>query len=280
MANTHLSSGAEQAHPLTGMEPVEPVKPAAPYYGGKKRLARTIIEQIDCIPHRCYAEPFVGMGGVFLRRPQKPRAEVVNDFNGDVATFFRILQRHYVQFMDMLKFQVTSRREFERLSATDPETLTDLERAARFLYMQRAAYGGKVTGQAFGVAAGGVPARFNLTKLGPMLEDLHERLSGVVIECLPYHAFIARYDHTDTLFYLDPPYWGTEDYYGKDLFARSDFKRLAEQLGAIKGRFILSLNDTPDVRRLFASFFIEEVPVTYTTQQDGVKRTHELLISN
>ena len=101
MANIHLSSGAEQAHPLAIMESVEPVRPVAPYCGGKKRLARTIIEQIDCIPYRCYAEPFVGMGGVFLRRPHKPRAEVVNDFNRDVATFFHILQRHYVQLMDI-----------------------------------------------------------------------------------------------------------------------------------------------------------------------------------
>jgi DNA adenine methylase len=68
-----------------------------------------------------------------------------------VATFFRILQRHYVPFMDMLRWQVTSRAGFERLRRQDPSTLTDLERAARFLYLQKLSFGGKVSGRVFGV---------------------------------------------------------------------------------------------------------------------------------
>lgn len=103
--------------------------------------------------------------------------------------------------MDTLRFQLTTRVEFERLVQIDPDTLTDLERAARFLYLQRTAFGGKVSGRNFGVdrARGG---RFNLTTLEPMLEDLHSRLSGVVIECLDWSAFIPRYDSADTLFYI------------------------------------------------------------------------------
>lgn len=155
--------------------------------------------------------------------------------------------------MDTLRFQLTTRVEFERLVQIDPDTLTDLERAARFLYLQRTAFGGKVSGRNFGVdrARGG---RFNLTTLEPMLEDLHSRLSGVVIECLDWSAFIPRYDSADTLFYIDPPYWGCEDDYGKAMFARSDFQRLAELLVTIRGRFILSLNDLPEVRSTFGAF--------------------------
>ncbi len=77
--------------------------------------------------------------------------------------------------METLKFQITSRKEFERLSNCDPSTLTDLERAARFLYLQRLAFGGKVSGHSFGVDTTG-PARFNLNRLGPILEEVHERL--------------------------------------------------------------------------------------------------------
>ena len=103
--------------------------------------------------------------------------------------------------MDTLKFQITSRREFERLKATDPATLTDLERAGRFLYLQRTAFGGKVAGQNFGVdprSAGG----FNLTRLAPVQEEAHERLVGVVIENLDWLEVIDRYDRPETLFYL------------------------------------------------------------------------------
>src|SRR6202000_1901689 len=103
------------------------------------------------VPHALYAEPFVGMCGVFLRRRSAPKAEAINDMSRDVAGLFRILQRHYQAFMDMLKWQGTRRGEFQRLAAQDPDTLTDLERAARFLYLQRLSFGGKVAGRTFGV---------------------------------------------------------------------------------------------------------------------------------
>ena len=92
-------------------DPVAPVRTAAPYLGGKKRLAKYLVARIDATPHQTYAEPFVGMGGVFLRRTRRPRLEVVNDRSREVATFFRILQRHYVQFMEMLRFQIATRVE-------------------------------------------------------------------------------------------------------------------------------------------------------------------------
>lgn len=189
------------------MESVIPVNPVAGYVGGKKQLARTIISHIGAIEHELYAEPFVGMGGVFLRRPSRPKVEAINDASQDVATFFRVLQRHYQAFLDMLKWQVTSRAEFARLAAQDPATLTDLERSARFLYLQRLSFGGKVAGRSFGIDTAG-PARFDITRLVPMLEAVHERLAGVWIDCLGWEAFIQRWDRPKTLFYLDPPYWG------------------------------------------------------------------------
>lgn len=227
--------------PLT---PVEPVFPIAPYLGGKRLLAKRICTLIDTTAHTTYAEPFVGMGGIFLRRAKRPKAEVINDRSRDIATLFRILQRHYVQFLDVLKF------------------------------------GGKISGRNFGVDRTR-PARFNLTTLEPMLEDLHTRLSGVVIECLDWADFIRRYDGPGTLFYLDPPYWGCEADYGKALFTRADFQRLAELLAGIKGQFILSLNDVPEVRQIFGAFDLTEVRTTYTISgrhNDAAGDRAELLI--
>ncbi len=250
-----------ESHP--GFERVAPVLPVAPYLGGKRRLAATVIERLRQVPHAAYVEPFVGMGGVFLRRPWRTRSEVINDLNRDVATLFRMLQRHFVAFMDMLRWQMTSRAEFERLVAARAETLTDLERAARFLYLQRTAFGGKVVGQNFGTTPGG-PGRFDVTRLGPILEAVHERLSCVVVECLPWAELLRRYDREGTLFYLDPPYWGHEADYGAGRFARDDFEQLAEALAGLRGRFLLSLNDVPEVRRCFRRFAIEGVSTTYS----------------
>lgn len=165
-------------------EAVQPVRPIAPYIGGKRALAKRLVARIEAITHGIYAEPFVGMGGVFFRRRSRPRKEVINDISTDVVTLFRLLQRHFQQLLDVLKWQVCSRADFERLMAVDPATLTDLERAARFLYLQRTAFGGKVSGRNFGVSFDG-PSRFDLTKLVPMLEAVHERLCGVDIERLP-----------------------------------------------------------------------------------------------
>lgn len=258
------------------LEPARPARPPAPYMGGKRHLAERIIARLAAIPHATHVEVFLGMGGVFLRRPYRPKAEVVNDISADVANLFRILQRHYVAFMDTLRWQLTSRAEFERLAASNADTLTDLERAARFLYLQRTAYAGKVVGRNFGVSPA-VPARFDVTKLGALLEEVHDRLAGVVIERLPYGDLIERYDRPDALFYLDPPYWGGEGDYGPGVFQRSDFEALAGVLGDLQGKFLLSVNDTPETRRIFSRFALEEVSVPY-----GIARGEampELLVS-
>jgi DNA adenine methylase len=257
---------------------VSPANPVAAYVGGKRLLAAKVCARIASVPHSLYAEPFVGMGGVFFRRAAKPKAEIINDRSGDVVCLFRILQRHYPQFMEVLKFQITSRREFERLNASDPATLTDLERAARFLYLQRLAFGGKVAGRTFGQVYDS-SARFNLNRLAPMLEDAHERLAGVIIENLDWPDFIDRYDREATLFYLDPPYFGTEDYYGKEMFDRSQYELMAERLDRLQGRFILSINDVPQIRTIFKRFAIEEAALTYSVRGGKGKPAHELIIS-
>ena len=256
---------------------VRPVSPVVPYIGGKRNLAERLVEVIEDIEHTTYAECFMGMGGVFFRRRRKPRVEVINDISRDVANLFRILNRHYPQLMDTLKFQVTSRADFDRLLRVDPDTLTDLERAARFLYLQRLAFGGKVSGRNFGVSP---HVRFDLNRLGPMLEEVHDRLSDVSIECLHWADFIPRYDGADTLFYLDPPYWDCETDYGKGVFGKADFDRMAQVLGGIEGKFLLSINDAPEIRRIFHAFRFTEVEVVYSIAEAGAQKVRELIFTN
>lgn len=264
---------------LNALAPIAPVRPIAPYIGGKRQLAKRLIGMINQIEHSTYAEVFVGMGGVFLRRDQRPKGEIINDWSEDVSTFFRVVQRHYVAFLDMLRFQITSRAGFEKLKAMDPASLTDLERSARFLYLQRLAFGGKVSGRHFGVMVD-APSRFDVNKVGPLIEAVHERLSGVIIERLPWSDFIMRYDRPGTLFYLDPPYFGSEGDYGRHLFDRSQFELMADQLRGIRGRFILSLNDHAEVRRIFAGFNFREEALTYTIGGGEGLAAREVIITS
>lgn len=260
------------------LTPVAPVPTPAPYVGGKRLLAKRLAARIAGIPHRTYVEPFVGMGGVFLRRSLRPECEVMNDANGDVACLFRILQRHFEAFCDMLKWQLTSREHFERLKSTPAESLTDLERAARFIYLQRISFGGKVGSRSFGTNHR--VARFDVPRLVPILEQIHSRLAGVWIEHLDFEPLIRKWDHPDTLFYLDPPYWACEHYYVASLFSPADHERLAACLRDVKGTWIMSMNDVPEIRALYPDACIETTDLTYSVGSDAPKSVSEIIITN
>lgn len=257
---------ALDVHPLAGL---------APWIGGKRNLARRLVARIEATPHVCYAEPFIGMGGVFLRRNRRVESEAINDLAQDVANLFRIVQRHPDALFREIEWRVASRADFLRLADADPAGLTDIERAARFCYLQYNAFGGKPTVRAFARSAMR-GSRWDAGRVERHLREVHHRLAGVVIEQLPYDTFITRWDAPTTLFYLDPPYWGCEGYYGKGLFARADFERLATVLRNIRGRFILSINDAHEIRDLFGWARIEEEPVMYKVSN---KRVVELVIS-
>jgi DNA adenine methylase len=259
---------------------INTIEPLAPYIGGKVKLSKTIIPKIEAIPHTIYAEPFVGMGGIFFRRTKPASAEAINDIGGDLVNLFRIVQRFPKALMEHLKYQLTARGEFQRQKNIPPQTLTDIERAARFLYLQATTFGGK-TGGTFGVSKSR-SARFNYIKMQNKIEKAAERLASVTIENLDFEDFITRYDSPQTLFYLDPPYYKCEHYYGKNIFKREDFTRIAKILATIEGNFILSINDTPQIRETFKTFQIEQVSLKYSVASKPSKNKlfHELIISN
>lgn len=269
-----------ESNPRLFDDEVDVLQGLAPWLGGKRALAQRIIKEILRIPHRCYAEPFIGMGGVFMRRPRRATAEVINDASDDVVNLFRIVQRHPSALGDELAGMVMSRSEFRRLARLDPECLTDIERAARFLYLQYAGFGGKATGRVFGVDPGS-PARFQPERVMRLLRRVHRRLEGVVIEHLDAGAFLMRYDRPYTLFYLDPPYIGCEDDYGAELFSAIDHRRIADLLAGLQGAFVLSINDCDQARDLFDRWRLIEVELSYTINPDaaGVRR-RELIVTN
>lgn len=250
--------------------------PLSGWLGGKSRLARAVIERIP--PHVCYVEPFAGAAWVLFKK-EPSRAEVLNDISRDIANLYRAVRHHPDELARQFAFSLASREEFERLKATPPDVLTDIQRAARFLYLQKRAFGGKVEGASFGTAASGPPAGTAEALMGIIAAGA-KRLDRVIIENLPYADCIRRYDRPRTFFYLDPPYFGCENDYGKGLFGRSDFAALAGLLAGIKGKFLMSLNDRPEVRETFAAFRLEEVKTTYTCGNNNKTPAQELFISN
>lgn len=251
-----------------------PTPPLAGWIGGKSRLAKRIIERIP--EHTCYVEPFAGAAWILFRKPPS-KVEVLNDLQGDIVRVYRVIKHHPDELARQFDNTLISRAEFERLRATPPETLTDIQRAARFLYLVKFSFGGTAHKQVFGYSPTTKPRATSLSIMAK-IQEASERLSAVTVENLPFSDCIARYDRANTFFYLDPPYYGCEKDYGPGLFERGDFAALAGQLAGIKGKFLLSLNDRPEIRNLFSSFRFQEVTASYCI---GPRmKAPELLISN
>lgn len=250
--------------------------PVIPWIGGKRRLAKHLIPLFP--EHDCYVEPFAGAGALyFMKSPA--RAEVLNDINGDLVNLYRVLKHHLEEFLREFKWSLVSRQMFEWAKMAIPETLTDIQRAARFYYLQKLSFGGKVEGRTFGTSTtGGV--RLNLLRIEEELSQAHLRLSQTTIEHLPWAKCIERYDRPHTLFYCDPPYWGTEGY-GVE-FGLEQYDHLAAIARSIKGRMIVSVNDIPEMHHAFAGLRIERRDIRYTVGGAGnrAKVSGELIICN
>ncbi|MGY8903702.1 MAG: DNA adenine methylase [Burkholderiales bacterium] len=258
------------------MEATPGAKSPLAWLGGKSRLADRIIERMP--EHLTYVEVFAGAAWVLFRKPPS-KVEVINDINRDLVTLYRCVQHHLPELVSQFRWLLLARDEFDRFTATPTESLTDIQRSARFYYLMKTAFGAKLTGQTFGVAASG-PPRLNLLRIEEDLSAAHLRLARVVIENRPYAEVLARLDKPTTLFYLDPPYWDCETVYGKGIFERADFAALARLLDKVKGKFILSLNDTPGVREVFANFKFEDIKTRYSVSANKNMPVGEVLIRN
>ncbi|RPE81855.1 DNA adenine methylase [Vulcaniibacterium tengchongense] len=242
-----------------------------PWPGGKTRLLQHLLPLLSDNSHTTYVEAFAGGAALlFAREPAK--VEILNDTHGELVRLYRVVANHLDEFVRQFRWALTSREMFRWAKLQDPDTLTDIQRAARFFYLQRLAWGGKVAGQNFG-ASRDRPARINLLRLEEELSNAHLRLHRVVVENLSWQQCLAKYDGPKTLFFLDPPYWQTEGYGGD--FGIEEYQQLAEAVAKLKGQAILTINDHPDMRRLFDRFPGQTVPIRYTIGGGGGAQRRE-----
>lgn len=238
--------------------------PVVPWPGGKRRLAKFILPLFP--EHRCYVEPFAGGGGILFARSEPAPVEVINDINGELVRLYRVVQHHLDEFLRQFRWALASREMFKWATMQVPETLTDIQRAARFYYIQQLAFGARVTGPTFGTSTTG-GLGFNLLRIEEQLSAAHLRLARVTVEHLPWQECVRRYDRDHTLFYLDPPYWDTAGY--GVAFGIEQYEELAATMRSMKGMAVLSINDHPEMRRVFADFEVHRFEKRYTIGQQG-----------
>jgi DNA adenine methylase len=244
------------------------------YVGGKRALAKRVIEMFP--QHLTYVEAFAGGAQIFFHKPPS-KVEVLNDLDGEIVNFFRVCQSHHEELLRYSRYVLVSRKWFDLLRTTDPGMLTDVQRAARYMYLLKNAYASLIRHPNYGWKVVQPPG-FNLERLPKLIENAHKRLERVQIECLPYEEVLKRYDRPATLFYLDPPYFRRKLY--RYNLEDAEFPKLADRLKNLRGKFILSLNDVAEVRALFHHFHIYRVELAYTAQKRAGRRYREVLITN
>ncbi|WP_313377760.1 DNA adenine methylase [Achromobacter insolitus] len=248
--------------------------PIFPWIGGKRRLVDRLLPYIPT--HQCYVEPFAGGAAMFFMRPTPADVEVLNDVNSELVNLYRVVKHHMEEFVRQFKWAFSSRQIFKWLQMTPEETLTDIQRAARFYYLQHAAFGGRVQGQTYGTATTTSPGF--LLRLEETLSAAWLRLADTYIENLPWEDCMRRYDRPHTFFFCDPPYWETEGY-GVG-FEWGQYEALARTLAGLKGKAIVTLNDHPAIRELFRDFVIESTDIRYTVGGGaGVERREVVIFS-
>ncbi len=176
--------------------------PIIPWMGGKRRLAKHLLPMFP--EHSCYVELFAGGAALFFLRAEPAKVEVLNDLNGQLINLYRVVQHHFDEFVRQFEWTLTSREVFLRLQSIAPESMTDIQRAARFFFLQHNAFGGKPIDQHFGTATTG--RAWNAGQIADKLQAAKKRLDGVYIENESWERCFKRYDREHTFFYCDPPY--------------------------------------------------------------------------
>ncbi len=246
------------------------------WVGGKKALRESIVLRL---PQDCdrYVEVFGGGGWVlFYKAPSK--FEVYNDFNPNLANLYRCVRDCPKELCEQLTYTLNSRTDFEHIRKVlhSKTVIPDVKRAAYFFQIIRESY-------ASGLDSFGAQPH-NMWRNFPPIHQASERLQTVVIENKDFEKLIKQYDRPNTIFYLDPPYYDTEDYYEDVGFTKADHIRLRDALMQISGKFLLSYNDCPEIRELYSKsgIMIESATRLSNIAQryEAGKQYPELLISN
>ncbi|NPV54521.1 MAG: hypothetical protein HPY71_13565 [Firmicutes bacterium] len=246
--------------------------------GGKTRLASKIIALFP--PHKRYVEPYAGGAAVFWRK-EPSEEEILNDINQGIMAVYKFLQkasdRELQRFVD--RDWVGRETTYRKLADWHPRAVEDL--AYRTWYISRFGFRhAHSNANHFLHTENGVQADVNIDRL----KTLRERLQGVLLEDRDALEVIKKFDSSDTLFYLDPPYpRGREERMYEDDGDIEHFRQLIEVLKDIKGKFILSCNRASlKIVDIPSKWKVRKVATRYTSDwtTPGEKIRYELLVTN
>lgn len=251
------------------------------WVGGKSRLRKTIITMLP--PHECYVEVFAGAAWVLFGK-QPSKVEVLNDIDGEVINFFRVLKERPDELIASFEWTLTGREEFERLKDLDSKSLDPVARAHRFYYLIMASWGGELYNPRFqtSVTDGGHGNRLigAMKDLRQRVMPAYTRLQTVIIENLDWRKCMGQYDKEPVVMFLDPPYPGNNCNCRFNMRKWDDHEEIARRMRDAKARCLLTTYDLPELRDLFGGFCI--TPVSFPSGMPGRRgrRNREIIVTN
>ncbi|MBN8594817.1 MAG: DNA adenine methylase [Anaerolineae bacterium] len=225
--------------------------------GGKWKLSDWIISFFP--PHDVYVEPYAGGAAVFFRK--EPSAiECINDLESDVVNFFKVLRERHDELARAIELTPFSREEYEQaydLAAAHHDPVEWARRYYILAYQSFGAFSGRRTGWRYTLQSDSRSAPVGDWNRLTGLEKAARRLKQAHIEHDDALSVIKRWDSPKTLFYLDPPYLGSErtgghrKRYALEMMGEHEHCQLAEVLHQIQGMAVLSGYDGPLYQRLY-----------------------------
>ncbi|MBI3501913.1 MAG: DNA adenine methylase [Bacteroidetes bacterium] len=206
------------------------------YYGGKQTLVKRLLTLIPA--HDLYCEPFFGGGALFFAKPPS-EIEVINDTNGEVVIFFKVVQTQFKELEKEIKGTLHSRQLWKkaRVIYENPEMFSDVKRAWAFWVLANQGFAGLLTSWSFGKDDSKEDSVAR--KRDDFSKMYADRLKKVQIECNDAIRVIKLRDYNKAFFYCDPPYINTHQGHYKG-YTEGDYIRLLNTLTKIKGKFLLS----------------------------------------
>lgn len=228
--------------------------------------------------HKTYVEPMVGGGSVYFAKTPAER-EIISDSDGNLMNFYKALKKGSISRCNNTPNKNKLLKIRDKRKAGKPLSTCE------YIYLNKISYGGK--GTSFDPNAFNKCKGKNAKTCGYTSKDQSkyaERLRKTKIERGDFRNSIRKYDSKDTVFYLDPPYAGTstEGYLEGDL-QPEEVKKAVDK---IKGKFILSYNDTKQNRKIFCppgkkSYICKKVKTIYSLDKKNPNMpANELLIKN
>jgi DNA adenine methylase len=258
----------------------KPIPSPIKWVGGKSRLRKTVNSYLPA-DAECYAEVFAGAGWVLFGKQPHP-VEVLNDANGDLVNLWRVIKWRPAEMLEAVHQHLYSREMFYELRDSRPPDDDEMGRAVWLYLLIQMSFGADVSctrSASFGYRNKSRGDLF-LYKSLEQIQPAAERLRGVFVERLDCCDLIRRYDQKRTVFFCDPPYLDTCGY-GVS-FNREDHARLAASLKAIEGRFLLTVNDHPELREMYDGCYVREASESRAKSRatQGRKAAPILFISN